>query len=567
MRRTLRSIGVVFVAMIGAIGLAIGSAFAAALAFGATTALIVPGTGTHNIDGPYAVTGYKENAADRYINVSGQPCTSKDGCDLVGVPYPASFFPLVIFPGWCPGLKCDTWNDSVGTGVEHLDTALNTALTSSSDPIILFGYSQGGAVVSQEMYNVKNADKGRVSVVTIGNINNPLGLWSRLSFLPTIPFFDISFNPQLPTNIGIKSTNYSFEYDPVGDAPQYWGNPLALLNAVVALEYVHGYYLDPTSNAPTDTLPYGYDNGTLATAIANAPHRQSGDATFVLIPQQGALPLYQPIVDIGKQLGLSGLVNPLVALVNPVTKLLVDLGYDRVTDPGIARTLSILPFNPFALNPVDFSVKFVAAIAQGIKDALAGGVSLTPATTPATPPSTLVARSTAIQAVDPVENKDPLENKKVAAVVNTAAVGTDLQEGSGQKGTTDQGTAAKTDADNGVADVTAAADKAAADKADADAKAAAEKDATEKAAADAKAAAEKAAADKLKDAKDAKDAADKQDAAAKAAADKAKEAADNAKAAGAAGDGQPKVTGTETGTTTGAPATESGAGDTEKQAA
>jgi hypothetical protein len=41
----------------------------------------------------------------------------------------------------------------------------------------------------------------------------------RLSFLPTIPFLDISFNPQLPTDIGIKSTNYSFEYDFVSDAP------------------------------------------------------------------------------------------------------------------------------------------------------------------------------------------------------------------------------------------------------------------------------------------------------------------------------------------------------------
>ena len=70
MRRTVRSIGVFFVAMLGAVGLVIGSAFAAALAFGAT-ALIVPGTGTHNIHPPNAVIGYKENAADRYINVSG----------------------------------------------------------------------------------------------------------------------------------------------------------------------------------------------------------------------------------------------------------------------------------------------------------------------------------------------------------------------------------------------------------------------------------------------------------------------------------------------------------------
>src|SRR3982750_1732417 len=166
MRRTIRSVWVFFVAMLGAVGLVVGSAFAAALAFGATTALIVPGTGTHNIDGPNPVTGYTENAANRYINVSGKKCSSTDGCNLVGVPYPASFFPLVIFPGWCPGLSCDTWNKSVGTGVANLDTALNSALAASeNDQIILFGYSQGGAVVSQEMYNIAKEDKSRVSVV------------------------------------------------------------------------------------------------------------------------------------------------------------------------------------------------------------------------------------------------------------------------------------------------------------------------------------------------------------------------------------------------------------------
>lgn len=575
MRRTVRSIGVFFVAMLGAVGLVIGSAFAAALAFGAT-ALIVPGTGTHNISGPNPVKGYMENAADRYINVSGQPCTSTDGCDLVGIDYPASFFPLAFIPGWCPGLKCDTWDKSVGTGVANLDTALKDTLadTSNTDPIVIFGYSQGGAVVSQEMYNIAEKDKSRISVVTIGNINNPLGAWSRLSFLPHIPFLNISFGPQLPTDIGIKSTNYSFEYDPVGDAPQYWGNPLAVLNALVALEYVHGYYLDPTSNYPNESLPYGYDDGTLATAIDDAPHRVHNDATFVLIPQQGALPLYLPVLDIGKQLGISGLVKPLVALFNPVTKLLVNLGYDRITNPGIARTLSILPFNPLTFNPVDFSVRFVAAIAQGIQDAIAGGASLTPAKTPVTNPTTLTVRGTAPQTVDPVETK-----KVTPVALDSSTPGTDVPLVSGEKGSTDQDAdaIAKAAADKAAADSKAAAEKDAADKAaaeakaaqekaDADAKAAAEKEATDKAAADAKekAAQEKAAADKLKDAKEAAD--KEQDAAAKAAAAKAKEAADNAKSAGAAGDGPSKVVDADAGATA-APAKDAGAGDAEKQAA
>jgi hypothetical protein len=43
----------------------------------------------------------------------------------------------------------------------------------------VFGYPQGGAVVSREMYNLANLDqtvKDNITVVTISNINNPRGL-------------------------------------------------------------------------------------------------------------------------------------------------------------------------------------------------------------------------------------------------------------------------------------------------------------------------------------------------------------------------------------------------------
>jgi hypothetical protein len=107
------------------------------------------GTGTHNIDPP------------------GVPCTSTDGCDPDGVDYPASFFPLGIIPGPCPGLSCDTWNKSVGTGVTNLDDELHNQLdhpTADNEKIIIFGYSQGGAVVSQEMYNIPDDVKDRAGL-------------------------------------------------------------------------------------------------------------------------------------------------------------------------------------------------------------------------------------------------------------------------------------------------------------------------------------------------------------------------------------------------------------------
>jgi hypothetical protein len=259
------------------------------------------------------------------------------------------------------------------------------------------------------MYNLANLDpavKDRLTVVTIGNINNPQGLWSRLGFLPTIPFLNISFGPQLPTNIGIKSTNYSFEYDPVGDAPQYWGNPLAMLNALAAFEYVHGYYLVPNSNDPTGALPYGYTPETLATAIDNADKRTYQDATFVLIPHQGTLPLMQPFMDIAAQTGTTALVKPVVDLFSPVTKVLINLGYDRTVNPGIPQILSILPFNPFQ-NWIGVGFDLLNATGEGIQ-AFLNDVGIGAAIAPVAPApvttSTLAVRTFAPQATDPQED-------------------------------------------------------------------------------------------------------------------------------------------------------------------
>ncbi len=420
MRKSARAALPVITSLLASLALCVASAFAAALAFGAV-ALIVPGTGTHNIG---TVTGYKENAADRFINPSGVDCTSTNGCDLLGVDYPASFWPVPL-PGWCPGLTCDTWNKSVGEGVTNLNAQLADILddpvTPDNEQIIIFGYSQGGAVVSRAMYDIPVEDRDRVTVVTIGNINNPQGLWSRFSFLRYIPILNVSFGPQLPTDIGVKSTNYSFEYDPVGDAPQYWGNPLAVLNALFAFEYVHGYYLDPTSNAPTDGMPYGYDDASLAAAIAAAPKRVHGDATFVLIPQRGTLPIFQPFVDIGNATGTSAFVEPVVRLLQPVTKLLINLGYDRNADPGVTRNLSILPFNPLTFNPIQFSVDFVDAVVQGIEDAFRGGTMIA-VPVPATEGDTELDEPSALRSFSRLANES-VEGETQADEIEPVAIG------------------------------------------------------------------------------------------------------------------------------------------------
>ncbi|MDT5092131.1 MAG: hypothetical protein QOH60_1494 [Mycobacterium sp.] len=345
----------------------------------AATALIVPGTGTHNIG---TVTGYKENAQLRFIGPSDPACDAS--CKLVGIDYPAVFWPLGFPPfpaSWCPGLSCKTWNVSVGEGVQNLDDELMNQFdhpTPDNEQIDLFGYSQGGAVVSTELVKLNatlsEEEKARLHVTTIGNISNPQGLWARLNFLGYVPILNVTPGPILPTD-GIASTNFVFEYDPVGDAPLWWGNPLALANAALALQYVHGNYLVPNSNSPDDQLAYGYTNDTLDTAIHDPANiRTYQNATFVLIPQQGTLPIYQPFVDLANSTGTSALVNPVLDLITPVTKVLINTAYDRAANPGIPQSLTLIPT---WINPVTLTVDLVQATMQGVQNFVndLGGVS------------------------------------------------------------------------------------------------------------------------------------------------------------------------------------------------
>ena len=295
-------------------------------------------------------------------------------------------------------------------GTDNLITALTPYLTpTSTEDVVLFGYSQGGDVVADTLtylngLDLPDATKERLEVVTIGGIENPDGgLWQRLagwwpSWLGPVPILDISFDPAMPVDTGIHTTAIGFEYDPVTYAPLYWGNPLSLLNMLAAFETVHGYYLSPNGNNEDATLPYGYTPETLApqldcdTSPANCRSDSYGN-TYVMIPAT-SLPLADLILSLAGPTG-APIVKPLVDLLAPVTKVLVDLGYDWSGDPGVPKPLSLLPFNP-SQNWLTVGVKLVVATVQGVQAFLGDlgvGAGPEPATTiaPATPAPALLA--------------------------------------------------------------------------------------------------------------------------------------------------------------------------------
>lgn len=421
MRKSARALALVFLATLTTAILGVASAFMATLAFGAT-ALIVPGTGTPNAN---IVDDYMEHAADRYLapfvrDAMNKPvCTSTNGCNLDGVDYPASFWPLGFIGNWCPGYKCDKWDVSVGTGVANLDKALHTALDTTSGDIIIFGYSQGGAVVSNELRNIGDLtpeERARLSVVMIGNAYNPDGgFFTRLGFLGHVPGLDVTFGQATPVDTGLPMTAIGFQYDPVMYAPLYWGNPLSFFNAVAALETVHGYYLTPNGNGPTDPIAYGYTPDQLADQLDLTKHPEnfredSEGNVYVMIPAR-SLPLVD-LVTSALPAPLRPVAKPVADLVSPVLKVLIDLGYDWSGDPGKVRWLSPLPFNPIQNWPA-VGVNLVAATVQGIQTFVKDLGGLTPTVTPpvhapvtTTPMSTLAAAETT-EPTETTEEKQP----------------------------------------------------------------------------------------------------------------------------------------------------------------
>ena len=397
MRKSARALVLVVLAVLTSTVLGVASAFMASLALG-TTALIVPGTGTPNAN---IVTDYLKNANDRYIEPFNPVCAN-NGCNPTGVDYPAAFWPLFFIGNWCLGLSCDTWDVSVGTGVANLQTALTT----TSGDVVLFGYSQGGAVVSNELRNIANnpvlLDRIK-GVTTIGNIDNPDGgLWSRLGFLRRVPFLNITFGKSTPVDLPLDFTTIGFQYDPVVYAPVFWGNPFSLLNAAAALETVHGNYLTPNGNGPTDPIAYGYTAEELADQMDFSKHPEnfrfdSHNNAYIMIPAR-SLPIADLVLSVTPG-AVKPIVKPFIDLVAPTWKVLADLGYDWSGDPGVARPLSLLPFNPIQNWPA-VGVQLVVATVQGIQAFIGDLGGLTTTIAPSTPApittttvSTLAAKS------------------------------------------------------------------------------------------------------------------------------------------------------------------------------
>ncbi|KRD08545.1 hypothetical protein ASE48_08175 [Mycobacterium sp. Root265] len=355
----------------------------------AATALIVPGTGTPNAN---IVGDYLENARDYYISPFNPACTADDDCALQGIDYPAQFWPIPL-PGW-GGLQGAKWDVSTGEGLSKLNSTLVDTLAQDppNTPVVIFGYSQGGNIVSREKRNLAGLPKDQtyLSFVMIGNTNRPNGgLFERLAFLGHVPILDATFGLPAPTDTcdHICATDIAFRYDGVADFPLYPLNALAVFNAIAGFWYIHGTYLSPNADSDVGELPDGYTPEELAEQLANEDNwDEHGDTRYITIPTK-TLPIVRPFLDFAGFTGTGFIIKPLVTLFTPVLEVLIEAGYDRSLSYGAPAPFRLIP----RINPFVLARDVVDALGEGIHDVFGGGTTTKPAVQKPAPASTAAA--------------------------------------------------------------------------------------------------------------------------------------------------------------------------------
>lgn len=330
-----------------AISLVLGTtALAGPAGAGAVTALMMGGTSQPY---PDRVNGYMDSTARRYLDAVSD-CTI-DACNRL-----PTYIPNEASPLFTSGMA---FGPSVAVGTGLLDTAVRTVLDQTDEQIIVFGNSQSATVaieVKRALAADPDIDTDRLHFVVIGNPNRPNGGFMQRFFPAVVPIFEYKPTGTPVSNTGIATTDISFQYDIAADFPRYPGNLLAVLNVFAGLA-VHGAYDDKVN-------PNGYTEEELRAEIDNLKNRVIvGDTTYITIPTK-VLPLAQALRGVGYTTGTSALLTPLADLLEPVLRVIVELGYDRTVSPDQQQSFGAFP----KVNPLKVARDIGAALGLGFRN-------------------------------------------------------------------------------------------------------------------------------------------------------------------------------------------------------
>lgn len=238
---------------------------------------------------------------------------------------------------------------------------LHQNLLTTSGKVLVAGYSLGALLVEQLKRDVVASANPPEQDISFLQIATPFvpngGIFGRFPGL-SIPNVVSAMGPGQPSQY--DTTYIVNEYDLWGDFPAYF-NPVAILNAVLGHEYAH---VDNWYDAVDPTDPANHVK-TVTDLVTG------GTDTYILVPAS-RLPLLGPLRDIAYHLGVSAPAERLLGLIEPLLRVIIDMGYtDRLNlNPEVHTPFSL--FTPphkiiEALNAVPGAVREGLENLVGIK--------------------------------------------------------------------------------------------------------------------------------------------------------------------------------------------------------
>ncbi|HET7665332.1 MAG TPA: PE-PPE domain-containing protein, partial [Mycobacterium sp.] len=336
----------------------------------ALSTVLVFGHATNNTVG---IPGVQLAAATIGIGGRGDSAGANVPHKLNGTVVPNTFGYLPVqYPA---GFDID---NSVAAGVPVLDQAIKD---NSDQYLLVVGYSEGTLASEKVRRNLDPDDPdapprdGLVFVMIASpNIANG-GVFGRFPKL-RIPFVVTSDGAAQSSKY--DTTYVTNEYDPYADFPAYF-NPLALANTLMAVKYVHpDQYYDSDDYGPLT------GTGTTPVLVQTVTNSAGGTDTYVFVPAEH-LPLFAPVRQFAAVVHMTALTEPVLDGVEPVVRLVVDMGYtDRENlDPETAVTFSLI-------TPPAKVLDTVAAVPGALEEGRSNfvtGVKAIPDSLPAPPTS------------------------------------------------------------------------------------------------------------------------------------------------------------------------------------
>jgi hypothetical protein len=272
-------------------------------------------------------------------------------------------------PWWkLSGLFDLTGDQSIEAGVVDLEAEM---AAHGNDHLVIYGYSQGAVVAVKEKRKLAEQYPAGTTAPDIdfvlgGDVGLPNGGFGARFPGLHIPVLDWSYDGATPTDTQFDTVEINRQYDGFADFPLYPLNVIATLNAVLGMFYVHAWPFDASLPADPTTSP--------------AYQGTHGDTSYYFF-ENPDLPLFGPLRTLG-------VPEPLIDVIEPFFRVLVELGYDRSIPPWEPTPARLIP----PLNPVTVTADLVAAIGEGINNAAALVGSAPPPSIPA--PVTLAAPAT-----------------------------------------------------------------------------------------------------------------------------------------------------------------------------